>query len=177
MENPKHIKFTFFSGLISGLLVCLYLFLLYQLDKNLLFSGYEKLFWVFTSFFMIFSIQYQRKHFFEHFIGFRDALKIVFRIFIISFILKFVFVYLLFNFIDNELIQISKQQAIDIFIQYKNPEIPDHLFKEQVAAFSKGNFAPTFFEIGLFFEIMAGFILSALISFIYKREKPSLHES
>ncbi len=165
-------KASIVYGLVTGLLAMAFIVGLY-LNKPLnLLSGYEKFSWIFIFIGMIVGSWRERSMRAEPFINFQEALKTSFQIFIIAYLIKFLVIYFLFNYVDPSLSEQAREIAVKIFQEYRNQEIPQEIFEQQLEAFRKGYFGPRIFDIGVMLEIIVGFIAALFTAFLIKREKP-----
>jgi hypothetical protein len=159
-------------GLLAGFICTAFLSLLYFIDFQNILTGYEKLSWFVILVFLFLGLNRERSLKEDKFLAFNDALKVSYQIFTLAYVVKFIFIYSLFNFYDTKLLEIARETAIKIFIEHKNQDIPEEIFEQQVTEFGKGYFGPRFFDIGIMLELVAGFILSLIAAYIMKREKP-----
>jgi hypothetical protein len=159
-------------GFLGGFAAMALLASLYVTNKEFLLAGYEKFTWLLIIGAMSVAVIRQRSEEEYQFIGFYEAMKTAFQTFMLAYLIKFLFTYVLFNFIDPSLLEIAKEKAVEIFIAHKNPEETEKIFEQRLEAFKDGYFGPSLFEIGLMLEIIVGFVFSAIIAFFLKREKP-----
>ena len=159
-------------GLLGGFASMALLASLYVTNKEFLLAGYEKFTWLLILGAMIIAVIRERGSEEHQFIGFYEAMRAAFQTFILAYLVKFAFTYILFNFIDPALLDIAKEKAVEIFIAHKNPEETEKIFEQRLEAFKDGYFGPSLFEIGLMLEIIVGFVVSAAVAFFLKREKP-----
>jgi hypothetical protein len=161
-----------FYGLLAGFICTAFLSVLYFIDFHFIITGFEKLSWIVIFIFLFLGLNKERNSRAEQFIAFNEALKVSFQIFTIAYLVKFVFIYCLFNYYDSKLLDIAKETAVKIFIEHRNQDIPEEIFQQQVTEFGKGYFGPRLFDIGIMLELVAGFVLSLVAAYIMKREKP-----
>lgn len=159
-------------GFMGGFASMAFLASLYVTNKEFLLEGYEKFTWLLILGAMLVAVIRERGKEEYQFIGFYEAMRTAFQTFVLAYLVKFAFTYILFNFIDPSLLDIAKEKAVEIFIAHKNPEITEKIFEDQLEAFKDGYFGPSLFEIGLMLEIILGFVFSAIIAFFLRREKP-----
>jgi len=160
-------------GVIGGIIAIGYLFTLYSMDKQLLISGWEKVTWLVTLILMCVGAVLYRKKQTEGFLSMRPTLNAVFKIFIIAYLMKYIFVYLLYHYIDTSLIEMAKEVEMEILRSTKPPEMTDMVFAQQLEEYEKGGgFGPSLFGIGIMFEIVMGFLLSLAIANLFKLDRP-----
>lgn len=161
-----------FYGLLAGFVCTAFLSILYSIDFHYILTGYEKLSWLVIFVFLFFGLNKERNLREDYFITFNEALKVSYQIFTIAYLVKFIFIYCLFNFYDIKLLEIARDTAIKILIEHRNQNIPEEIFQQQVTEFGKGYFGPRLFDIGIMLELVAGFVLSLVTAYVMKREKP-----
>ncbi len=159
-------------GLIAGLLSMGLLTVLYLNNPDNMLTGLEKFSWLLILLAMFIGVARERGLRKEPFIEFSEALRSSFKIFIIAYLLKFVFIYILFNFADPSLLEKARLAAVKIFTEHRNADITQEIFDQQLDAFGKGYFGPRIFDIGVMLELIVGFLLSLATAAIMKREKP-----
>jgi hypothetical protein len=159
-------------GLMAGLLSMAFVSVLYLNNPDNLLLGYEKFSWLLILLAMFFGVWRERGLKQDQFIALAEALRTAFRIFVIAYIIKFVVIYTLFNFIDTSLLDKARETAIKIFVEHKNPDLPEEIFEQQLTAYSKGYFGPRIIDIGVMLELILGFVLSLIVAALLRREKP-----
>jgi hypothetical protein len=159
-------------GLIAGFLTCGFLSTLYTNNPINILLGYEKFSWLIIVALMITGVLMERNSQSEKFIDFNAALKNAFKIFIIAYLIKFIFIYLLFNYFDPKLLEMAKDTAVKIFVDHRDPDMTEEIFQQQLKAFRNGYFGPRLFDVGIMLEIIIGFVISLLSAIILRREKP-----
>lgn len=160
------------AGLLGGFLLIAYLSVLYFVDKSLLVRGWEKLAWLGMLFFLFGTAWLRRNQEPEGFIGFRPLLQTTYRSFVLAHLSKFAFIYILFRYIDPELTQMAKMAELQLLWDYRNPEVPDAIFKENLDRYASGDFGPRILDLGLAAELVLGFVFAAIISGILRRDAP-----
>lgn len=165
-------KASIIYGLVTGL-ICMSFVVGIYLNKPLnLLTGVEKLSWLFLFAGMLMGTWRERSLRSEPFLSFQETLKSAFQIFIIAYLIKFLVVYILFNYVDPSLSEHAREIAVRIFKEHRNQEIPQEIFEQQLEAFRKGYFGPRIFDIGIMLEIIIGFVAALITAFLIKREKP-----
>lgn len=160
-------------GTIGGLIAVGYVFTLYSIDHELLITGWEKMTWLMTLILMCLGAFLYRRKQTEGFISMRPTLSAVFKIFIIAYLMKYIFVYLLYHHIDPSLIEMAKEVEMEILRSTKPQEMTDMVFAQQLEEYEKGGgFGPSLFGIGIMFEIVMGFLLSLAVANLFKLDKP-----
>lgn len=165
-------KNSILFGLLGGFSSMAILALLYVYDKNFLLSGYEKITWGVILVAMFIAILRDRNSQKEQFIPFYEALKTGFQTFVIAYLIKFAFTYILFSFFDPSLLDMAREKAVEIFTAHREAQEAEEIFQQRLAAFRNGYFGPRIFDIGVMLEIIAGFVLSLLTAALLRREAP-----
>lgn len=112
----------------------------------------------------------------EVYITFPEMLAIVFRVFLISYIITFIFMYLLFNVYDTSLVELVKQRNIELLIANKDSTITAELFQQRIKEVEKIDFSPRLSDIvsvQSLFRLVMGFFIALILAFAFKRDKPS----
>ncbi|WBM75082.1 DUF4199 domain-containing protein [Saprospira grandis] len=159
-------------GLLGGFISSAALAVLYVTDKNYLLEGYEKLSWLIIWAACFIAVAQERSAKEDQFIGFYEALRPAFQTFVYAYVIKTIFIYLLFVYIDPDLLELSKQKAIEIFIEHKPAEEPQEIFNGRLEAYKKEYFGPRLFDLGIMLEVILGFVLSAITAFLMRRDRP-----
>ena len=159
-------------GLIAGFLTCGFLSALYSNNPTNILLGYEKISWLIIVTMKITGVIMERNTQIKKFTDFNTALKNAFKIFIVAYLIKFIFIYLLFNYIDPKLLEMARDTAVKIFIDHRDPDMTEEIFQQQLKAFRDGYFGPRLFDVGIMLEIIVGFVISLITAIIIKREKP-----
>lgn len=177
-------------GLFSGFASMLFLTLLYVSDKQLLVLGYERLTLLIIGAAMFYVAYKSRKSAInnlnigqlekideslgdENFISFSELINYCFKTYLIAFTVKFLFVYFLFNYYDMELVDMVKEVAVEIFKAQRLDSETDMIFNAKLNAFKNEDFSPKLTDIGgIAFELILGFIISLIIAFLLRRDKP-----
>ena len=159
-------------GLVSGLLAMSFVVAIYLNQPLNLISGLEKLSWLLIFSGMLIGVWRERSLRNEPFIGFQEALKTAYQIFILAYLIKFATVFVIFNYVEPSLNDSAREIAVKIFIEHKDAEMTQEIFEQQLEAYKKGYFGPRIFDIGVMLELIAGFVLAALTAFLIKRERP-----
>jgi len=167
IENPVIWRF----GLMTGLVNILYVLLLYLINPIMIISTWGWLAPVFTIVMLVLAGLNVRT-LFGGSINFKKALKTVFLTYVISALLLSFFNYSLYNFIDPELGEILKQEAIEnidrITFSYSD-KAGDKAMEELL---EKQEFTPTLGQTALQFlySCIFGIIISLIIAAIIKRK-------
>lgn len=159
-------------GFTAGFLSVAFITAIYLDNPSNLLSGIEKFSWLLFVVAMFIGTWRERQLRPDLFLAFHEALKTAYKIFVIAYLIKFVTIYLLFNFYDTSLQELAREIAVKIFTEHRNEEMPQEIFEQQLKAFSNGYFGPKIFDIGVMLEMIVGFIAALLIAFLFKREKP-----
>ena len=176
-------------GMLSGFLACLASSLMYVYNPSLFLDFALVVCLIITMLGMIMSAKYtlhngltttdaknvvtQDK---EVFITFPEMLAIVFRVFLISYIITFVFMYLLFNVYDTSLVELVKQRNIELLIANKDSTMTEELFQQRIKEVEKIDFSPRLSDIvsvQSLFRLVIGFFIALVLAFAFKRDKPS----
>lgn len=110
------------------------------------------------------------------FISFSEMLAVLFRVFLMNYVITFFFVYLLFNVYDTSLTELVKQQNIELMLANKDSSVTEALFQERLKEVKKIDFAPRLTDIlsiQSLFRLVIGFVLSLILAFAFKRDKPT----
>ncbi len=110
------------------------------------------------------------------FIGLSELVSTGFRIYFIGFIMTFLYVYVLFNYIDPSLVDLVEEATVRLNIELKNPAVPDEIFQGQIKALREEDFSPKltdFFSAISFFQLGLGFVVSFIVALVLRREKPA----
>jgi hypothetical protein len=172
MNPTKTMKTAIIYGLVTGLLTMSFIVGIYLNQPLNLLSGIEKFSWLFLFAGMILGVWRERSLNNEPFISLQEALRSAFQIFIIAYLIKFLVIYILFNYVNPTLSEHAKEIAVKIFVEHRNNEIPQEIFDQQLESFKKGYFGPRIFDIGVMLEIILGFVVALITAFLIKREKP-----
>ena len=181
-------------GLSAGLFSVLYLLLVYLYDTKLLMQGWEAAIWLILLLFMLLAAKQARNPKSEPrystaellradtpelsaFAPMPILLKLLFRVFVLGYSLKFLFIYLLFHYVDPSLIEMAKDTEVKAFVANRPDNLTDAVFDEQLQAFIKGgSFGPQLEFMALFIVFILGFLISALIALFFRRPKPEYLE-
>ncbi len=112
----------------------------------------------------------------KDFVGFTELLANGVKIYLIGYFLTFLYIYLLFNFIDTDLVELVKDHTVRLNIQLKDPKISALRFEEQLAELRKQDFSPRLTDLisvmGMV-EIILGFLMSFIVALFLRREQPT----
>lgn len=179
-------------GLMSGFLAMLFITVLYIYNPHSLIDGYERLTLLIFFGTMIYAVVQRRqtnlsaskiedlledeakgKDESQDFASFGELLQLGFRIYVIAFFLKFLFVYFLFNFYDPSLVEMVKDANVELFMQHKDPSETEAIFQAKLAQFKEGEFGPQLTDImGISMELIVGFLMAFILALIFRREQP-----
>lgn len=159
-------------GIVGGLGLIAYLAALYFIDKTLLVEGWEKITWLLLLGLMIAVAVARRRQEKDAFIPFRPLLQTTYQTFIIAYLMKFFAIYVLFRYVDAELMEMARLAEIQIVIEMRNPDVTDLVFEKQLEAYKTGDFGPRLFDLGVMLELIFGAILAAITSSILRRDSP-----
>lgn len=161
-------------GIWAAVLSVLYITLLYVMSPTSLITGYERVTLLIFFILMGMAASIERDSRADGFIEFGELLKITLRVYLIGFTAKFLFIYLLFNYIDPDMIELVKDAQVRLFIAHREANIPEEIFQEQLKIFiNTTTFGPSLREfLGIALEIIVGSIFAGIISFFFKRERP-----
>lgn len=186
-------------GLMTGFIATLYITILYLVEPRLLIDGYER--WTLVLFFgaVIYSVYTIRPTTLsqqsleglsqqvldnkepsnkalhqEDFKSFGELLQTGFRTFFIAFLIKFTFIYFLFNYYDPNLIEMVRDASTEIF--KSNMDFSDdtqEIIEQRIANYRAGEFGPSLRDpLGLIIELLIGFFMAFLTALFMKREQP-----
>ncbi|MCP4440312.1 MAG: DUF4199 domain-containing protein [Aureispira sp.] len=161
-------------GLWAAVLSVLYITVLYVSAPTYLITGYERLTLLIFLVLMGIAAYTEREQRPDGFIEFGELLKMTFRVYVIGFFAKFLFIYVLFNYIDTDMIELVKDAQVRIFIENKGIDVPEEIFQQKLKLFIEStHFGPTLLDfLGISLEIIVGAIFAGTISFFFKREAP-----
>lgn len=112
----------------------------------------------------------------KDFVGFTELLANGVKIYLIGYFLTFLYIYLLFNYIDTDLVELVKDHTVRLNIQLKDPKISALRFEEQLAELRKQDFSPRLTDLisvmGMV-EIILGFLMSFIVALFLRREQPT----
>lgn len=165
-------KASVLYGLVSGLLVTAFIVGIYLNEPLNLLTGVEKFSWIFIFIGMLIGTWRERSMRTEPFINFQEALKTAFQIFVMAYLIKFLAIYIIFNYAHPALLDSARDIAVKIFIEHRNQEIPQEIFDQQLESYRKGYFGPRIFDIGVMLEIIIGFGIALVTAIVFIREKP-----
>jgi hypothetical protein len=165
-------KASVLYGLVSGLLVTAFIVGIYLNEPLNLLTGVEKFSWIFIFIGMLIGTWRERSMRPEPFINFQEALKTAFQIFVMAYLIKFLVIYIIFNYAHPALLDSARDIAVKIFIEHRNQEIPQEIFDQQLESYRKGYFGPRIFDIGVMLEIIIGFGIALVTAIVFIREKP-----
>jgi len=180
-------------GMMAGFLSMMLITVLYLSDPSLLVDGYERLTLLIFAGTVIYGISQARttklsankvedllkqdsekiEDESSDFAPFAELLRLGFRIYVIAFFIKFLFVYFLFNYYDTSLIEMVKDAYVKVFIEHKNPDETEAIFQQRLAAFKEGAFGPQLSDfLGIGIELIVGFVISFVTALFFRRDQP-----
>ena len=179
-------------GLMSGFMSMLLISFFYVTNPELLIVGFERLTLLILGGAILFGILQQRKTNFSpskiedllssenkkideinDFASFSELLKLGFRIFIIGFFIKFMFIWFIFNYYDPSLIEMVKEAYLKVVEEHKNTSDMEMIYKENMETFRQGNFGPSLTNfLGIALELIVGFVISLTFAMFFKRDQP-----
>lgn len=178
-------------GMMAGFLSMMLITVLYLSDPHLLVDGYERLTLLIFAGTVIYGISQARTTNLTakkmedllaankvndestDFAPFAELLRLGFRIYVIAFFIKFLFVYFLFNYYDTSLIEMVKDAYVKVFIEHKNPDETEAIFQQRLAAFKEGTFGPQLTDLlGIGIELIVGFVISFVTALFFRRDQP-----
>jgi hypothetical protein len=157
------------NGLITGFLCIIYTLILYVINIELVLS-----FWLFVAYsfivaFKIITANVIRKK--QHnFISFRQGIKYTFMISAISLLMWVLFNTVLFKYIDNDLVGLSKKKAIERTIRFMEmAKAPEREIEKAVEKAELQSYEPSlkFMSLNYAGSCVIGFIYSLIISGIF----------
>lgn len=163
-------------GLISGLIISVITLVLYLGGLELFLSPTAYItYLVVITMAVLAALKYRRSN--EGFMEFREALKITFTVFALSFLIQTLFTYVLFNFIDVQFSEAYSQEALDRSEQFlrkmgmSDAKIDEEMDKQRnVNQFSILRMLTSYAVL-----CIVSFIFCLLISVIVKKSKPTFN--
>lgn len=161
-------------GVWAAVLSVLYIAVLYVTAPTYLITGYERITLLLFFILMGMAAYTERESRAEGFIEFGELLKMTLRVYLIGFTAKFLFIYVLFNFIDPDMIELVKDAQVRLFIAHRELNIPEEIFQQKLKVFIETtHFGPSLREfLGIALEIIVGSVFAGIISLFFKREAP-----
>ncbi len=156
-------------GLAGGVASILFSLAMYSRSAEL-FLG-SMVFWVSTFiliFFIILAMLHARSGE-QELADFKSLLKTGFTVYVVGNLLSYIFLFIMFNYVDPDLQEIQRQQAMDFVLKYRGGDETSAEFilaKEYDYGMTIGSTIFSYAQ-GLIF----GFLVSALIAYMLK-EKP-----
>lgn len=182
-------------GLLTGFLATLYITVLYVISPRLLVEGYER--WTLLLFFgaVIYGVYKTRpttltqrslKDLAEtplkdekaahegDFKSFGELMQVGFKIYFIAFLIKFAFVYFLFNYYDPSLVEMVRDASTKIYVENMDFSDDTEAMREQIVAnYRAGEFGPSLRDpLGLVIELLIGAFMAFITAIFMKREQP-----
>lgn len=161
-------------GLMGGFFGTSFLTLLYVISPSLLIGIWRNGTWLVLAGFMSLTIAKDRA-ILGGFISFRAAVSTAFATFVIGLVILILYNYFMFKFYDKSLVEIIRQTYVDFQVAHYDGSNP--LKQEQELKNLKVmDLSPKLFDTGNLLYFILGFVISALLAAIFKREKPSFLE-
>lgn len=180
-------------GMMAGFIATLYITILYLANPRLLVVGYER--WTLLLFFgaVVYSVYQIRPTTLNQeslqalaldeeaadqhqgdFRSFGELLQVGFRTYFIAFLIKFIFIYFLFNYYDPSLIEMVRDASTEVFVNNMDFGDDTELMKqERIAQYRAGEFGPSLKDpLGLIIELLVGFFMAFITALFMKREQP-----
>jgi hypothetical protein len=176
-------------GLLGGFASMFLITMLYVSDPHLLVVGYAQYSLLILFAFMLVAVLKERKTSFtpasieelaahdkelssKDFAAFSELLRIAFRVYFIGYLIKFVFIYILFNFIDVSLVELVRDAQVQVFLDMRDESITDAIFQTQLEQFKAQDFSPGLDVLGIFLEMIIGFVMALGLAFFLRRDAP-----
>ena len=166
-DNLKRVPLKF--GLLTGIISVVYMMLFYWIDKKMMMGPW--VYWSSVGIFilgMLWAVQKIKREQ-EDQISLRDALRTAFFVYLIADLVWYGFYYLLFNFIDPGMVEVSKQITLDSLEAYQasgQSHIGDQnitaLIKQAESADYSVNLAILLPK--LTYGVIGGFVLSLVLA-------------
>ncbi|MFY0254945.1 DUF4199 domain-containing protein [Chitinophaga sp. 30R24] len=162
-------------GIIGGILLVLLNVLTYVAGPSVLFSWWNSLLQLTVFIVVAFLAGKEKKKELGGYISFKDALKPVFTAFIIGTAIITVYQYILYKFIDPQLVDALKQNLLDSTAKWMHKfKAPQEEIDKQLDELSKTDFNVSFAKS--FMDFLKGiifyFVIAAIVAVII-RKKPS----
>lgn len=158
-------------GLITGLIYIILTLVLYVIDRNLLGSLWKLIPYLVTLGLVAYAAIVSRKEQ-GGYIGFKEALKSAFVVYLIAEIMWQFFNYSLYNIIDPELSQFMKEMAIETTESGMDKMgVAEEKIKETVNNMKEQDYTLTLGKVikGLAVWLIIGFIYSMIVAGVVKR--------
>ncbi len=182
---------------MTGFLATLYVTILYLIEPRLLVAGYER--WTLLLFLVavVYSVYQTRPTTLNErslqslvdapapeegeldahqgdFKSFGELLQVGFRTFFIAFIIKFAFIYFLFNYYDTGLVEMVRDASTQIYVDNMDFGDDTEMVRQQrIANYRAGEFGPSLRDpLGLVIELLLGFAMAFFTALVMKREEP-----
>lgn len=181
-------------GVMAGLLAILYITVLYVTDQTLLVVGYERVTLLIFTGAVIYGVAQLRPtqlkarslqelaqaeninaaHAEQEFKSFGELLQGGFRIYFIAFLMKFIFVYLLFHYYDPSLIDLVREESVRIYMEQSDfSNDTQEVIEQKIAFYREGEFGPSLTDVlGLILELLLGFVVAFFTALLLKRDRP-----
>jgi len=112
----------------------------------------------------------------KDFIGLVELLGAGFKIYLIGYLFTFLYIYLLFNFIDPSLVELVKDGTVKIAIETRDPSITEEIFQQKIQQLREQDFSPSitdFLSVMSMVELLIGFVMAFVLALFFQREKPN----
>ncbi|MFK7799894.1 MAG: DUF4199 domain-containing protein [Aureispira sp.] len=180
-------------GLMTGFISTLYITVLYLVEPTWLVNGYERLNLLLFFGAVIYTLykirpttlvqqsledlakeNHKESIHQGDFKSFGELLQAGFRTYFIAFLIKFTFIYFLFNYYDPNLVEMVRDASTEIF--KNNMDFSDdtqEIIEQRIANYRAGEFGPSLRDpLGLIIELLIGFFMAFLTALFMKREQP-----
>lgn len=167
MDNDLGVRY----GFIAGFMAMFFLTITYVVDPSLLIGNARWGMWGIVAVVMGLCCWRIRKENGNE-LGFREALRASFLVFLIANIFVTLFNYYMFAFYDPKLAELLRQLDIDYLNQIKDT-MPSYEYEEKVRLTQSVSYAPSFGNVFFSYVVLAiyGFGISLIVALFMKREK------
>jgi hypothetical protein len=165
-------------GLIAGLVIIVYTLCLYLGGVEYMLGG---LAWLGNVLILVIAVLagLRQKKANGGFLTFGDALKTVFMVFVVCFLLQTIFSYILFNYIDTPFRDAYNQALLEKSASWMKSMgmSEDDIEKMMAEGANKNNYSIRNMLLGFGFWCIACFIISLIIAAIIKKNRPPFENS
>jgi hypothetical protein len=164
-------NYAIIYGSITAIVTIAYTYGLYLTEPTYLVAGYESLNWLFFFIMMLLVGTSLRAAQANKFIAFKPLLNAMYKAFALAYMLKYIFVFTLFKYIDPNLLDLVRDYGRKMLIANRDPNWTDEMLQSMIETY---NSQPvTIFDfVGLSIHLVLGFIVAIILSFLIKRERP-----
>lgn len=174
MENNSVNSVALRNGFLAGLAGIIIMLVLYVIDPVHVTGFLPMLVYPVVIALMVMAGLYQKK-IQNGFITFKEALRTIFIVAVVSSILMAVFNYVLFEFIDPTLPEVLKEETINRTIgMMEKFGAPESSIEETMEKLESQEFNPTWTQrfLGLLGSFVIGFIVSSICALIIRKNPP-----